>query len=272
MKTVPSFKTRRAGTRSPFEEVLENLCCWTQTATDRVRTSKHGQENTKAEHHTRAPQSRAVAAPHGSEERHPRSSQGRKVFGRMHLKPGWRPDPSAPFLPSIIMAARAARAGLAIGGRLGTCVRCLATPASPLKGMDILMANQFERSNIDLYHVMKVAAAMEQLVARQGGNDVLKGKNLITLFMEPSTRTASSFQKAMLRLGGTINESVSSAKKRRDLRGHAARAGAICRRNCDPSSANRRRKARGKCHLRSRPQCRRRRVRAPTQGCWIASS
>lgn len=85
---------------------------------------------------------------------------------------------------------------------------------SPLKGLDILSAHQFDRAKIE--HVLNVAEDMKQMVAKQGGNDLLKGKLLVTLFMEPSTRTASSFQSAMLRLGGSvvpINEAVSSAKK-----------------------------------------------------------
>jgi aspartate carbamoyltransferase len=86
--------------------------------------------------------------------------------------------------------------------------------ASPIRGLDILSANQFDRSKIE--HVLKVAEEMRVMVAKQGASDILKGKLMITLFMEPSTRTATSFQSAMLRLGGKvvpINESASSAKK-----------------------------------------------------------
>lgn len=86
--------------------------------------------------------------------------------------------------------------------------------AAPLKGKDILTAHQFDRATIE--HVLNVADEMKTMVAKQGGCDLLKGRVLLTLFMEPSTRTATSFQTAMLRLGGSvvpINESVSSAKK-----------------------------------------------------------
>jgi carbamoyl-phosphate synthase/aspartate carbamoyltransferase len=34
--------------------------------------------------------------------------------------------------------------------------------------------------------------------------NILKGKILITMFYEPSTRTSASFQSAMLRLGGSV--------------------------------------------------------------------
>ncbi|KAF1772216.1 Aspartate/ornithine carbamoyltransferase, carbamoyl-P binding [Phytophthora cactorum] len=40
------------------------------------------------------------------------------------------------------------------------------------------------------------------MVKTQGENDLLKGKLLANVFMEPSTRTSSSFQAAMKRLGG----------------------------------------------------------------------
>ena len=39
---------------------------------------------------------------------------------------------------------------------------------------------------------MDVAKGMGEMVAKQGGCDALKGKVLLTLFMEPSTRTASA--------------------------------------------------------------------------------
>lgn len=58
------------------------------------------------------------------------------------------------------------------------------------------------------------------MVKRLGSWDLLKGKVLANVFYEPSTRTSSSFQAAMLRLGGTVisvNESSSSVVKGESL-------------------------------------------------------
>lgn len=45
---------------------------------------------------------------------------------------------------------------------------------------------------------------MEEVVARCGGSDDLRGRVLATLFYEPSTRTRFSFEVAMMRLGGAV--------------------------------------------------------------------
>jgi aspartate carbamoyltransferase len=45
---------------------------------------------------------------------------------------------------------------------------------------------------------------MREMVERVGTFDLLKGKILVNLFYEPSTRTASSFTAAMERLGGSV--------------------------------------------------------------------
>ena len=54
------------------------------------------------------------------------------------------------------------------------------------------------------------------MVQDRGGNDLLKGRVLGSLFYEPSTRTSCSFQSAMQRLGGGVidvrKESSSLAK------------------------------------------------------------
>ncbi len=58
------------------------------------------------------------------------------------------------------------------------------------------------------------------MVKRMGSLDILKGRVMATAFYEPSTRTSSSFQAAMQRLGGTvvaINESSSSVVKGESL-------------------------------------------------------
>jgi len=61
---------------------------------------------------------------------------------------------------------------------------------------------------------------MRLLVKRVGTLDILKGKILANVFYEPSTRTASSFMSAMMRLGGQvipISESTSSVVKGESL-------------------------------------------------------
>lgn len=85
---------------------------------------------------------------------------------------------------------------------------------SGLKGSDIISVKQFTRN--DLHLLFTVAAEMRQLVSRGAPIDLLKGRVLCLMFYEPSTRTSSSFDAAMKRLGGstvTINESFSSTKK-----------------------------------------------------------
>ena len=74
-------------------------------------------------------------------------------------------------------------------------------------GQDILSVRQFDRDK--LQYIYRVADEMRSLVKRFGKANLLDGKILANLFYEPSTRTSSSFQAAMLRLGGrciSINE------------------------------------------------------------------
>ncbi|KAG9953414.1 bifunctional carbamoylphosphate synthetase/aspartate transcarbamylase, partial [Aureobasidium melanogenum] len=85
---------------------------------------------------------------------------------------------------------------------------------SPFKGRDITSVNQFTRKELHL--LMTVASEMRLGVEREGVLDILKNKLLCLMFYEPSTRTSSSFDAAMKRLGGQcimINESHSSTKK-----------------------------------------------------------
>ena len=86
-----------------------------------------------------------------------------------------------------------------------------ALPADQIKngffGQDILSVRQFDREK--LAYIYRVADEMRSLVKRFGKANLLDGKILANLFYEPSTRTSSSFQAAMLRLGGrciSINE------------------------------------------------------------------
>lgn len=78
-------------------------------------------------------------------------------------------------------------------------------------GRHILSVTQFTR--VELHALFDVATEMKQMVARAGHYELLRGKVLALLFLEPSTRTACSFQAAMLRLGGTCL-SVADAGKR----------------------------------------------------------
>ena len=71
-----------------------------------------------------------------------------------------------------------------------------------LKGKDILHGNQFTRKEIDA--ILKTAAQMESELKRKSALNLLKGKILVTLFFEPSTRTRMSFETAMQRLGGGV--------------------------------------------------------------------
>ena len=93
-------------------------------------------------------------------------------------------------------------------GQVNGLVRAL--PADYIKngffGQDILSVKQFDRDKLD--YIYRVADEMRSLVKRFGKANLLDGKILAVLFYEPSTRTSSSFQAAMLRLGGrtiTIN-------------------------------------------------------------------
>ena len=73
---------------------------------------------------------------------------------------------------------------------------------APFYGKDILSVKQFGRP--DLEYIFGVAHEMREMVSRVGTFDLLKGKILVNLFYEPSTRTSSSFTSAMERLGGSV--------------------------------------------------------------------
>ena len=69
-------------------------------------------------------------------------------------------------------------------------------------GRDIVSVKQFSRD--DLTYIFEVASEMRSIARRVGATDLLKGHILANLFYEPSTRTSSSFQAAMQRLGGSV--------------------------------------------------------------------
>ena len=82
-------------------------------------------------------------------------------------------------------------------------------PVHPLRGKDILRADQFTQDEIDL--IMDTAARFEGVMRAGGHLTNMAGKVLATLFYEPSTRTRLSFETAMLQLGGQVL-SVAQAK------------------------------------------------------------
>lgn len=71
-----------------------------------------------------------------------------------------------------------------------------------LKDKDILHGNQFSKKEIEA--ILKTASEMERELRSKGSLNLLKGKILVTLFFEPSTRTRLSFEAAMQRLGGGV--------------------------------------------------------------------
>ncbi len=90
----------------------------------------------------------------------------------------------------------------------------LLSQRSPFKNKPVLSVLDYERS--DLHLLFTVAQEMRLGVQREGVLDVLQGRVLCTLFYEPSTRTSSSFDAAMQRLGGrtiAIATSQSSVQK-----------------------------------------------------------
>lgn len=113
---------------------------------------------------------------------------------------------------------------------------------NPFLRKNILSVSQVTRR--DLHALFTVAEEMKLAVEREGVLDILKGKVLTTAFFEPSTRTSSSFNAAMQRLGGRvvpISEQGSSVKKgetlQDTLRTMACYSDAIVLRHPDEDSA-----------------------------------
>lgn len=85
---------------------------------------------------------------------------------------------------------------------------------NPFLRRNVTSVKQFTRS--DLHTLFTLAQEMRLAVERVGVLDLLKGRVLATLFYEPSTRTCSSFDAAMQRLGGrviNVPTEASSVKK-----------------------------------------------------------
>lgn len=81
----------------------------------------------------------------------------------------------------------------------------IATQAGRAEGVralhHVIESQQFDRQ--ELGHIFALAAEMRE-VAQSGGNDLLAGRIMASLFYEPSTRTRLSFESAMYRLGGHV--------------------------------------------------------------------
>ena len=90
---------------------------------------------------------------------------------------------------------------------------------SKFNGASILSVTQFNRD--DLLALMTVASYFADVVTHRHATDIARGRILAALFYEPSTRTSTSFQAAMLRLGGSVipltDVSVTSVSKGESL-------------------------------------------------------
>jgi aspartate carbamoyltransferase catalytic subunit len=102
---------------------------------------------------------------------------------------------------------------------LASLVDKLTCDPSTWDGASLLSVKQPTPSGVSL--LFHVAEQMKDLVIKKGGDNRLANKVLATCFYEASTRTASSFQVAMQRLGGTVihvdGQGNSSAKKEESL-------------------------------------------------------
>ncbi|KAJ2005367.1 Carbamoyl-phosphate synthase [Coemansia thaxteri] len=112
---------------------------------------------------------------------------------------------------------------------------------NPFYMKHVLSVRQFSRD--DLHLLFAVAHEMRAGVQRAGGVPLLAGRVMAAVFYEPSSRTASSFQAAMLRLGGhvfTADSETSSVAKGETLedsvRTFASYADVIALRHPQPGS------------------------------------
>ena len=89
---------------------------------------------------------------------------------------------------------------------------------SSLRGKHVLSVTQFGPS--ELHELFAVTQLMCLAVQQDGGVDVLNRRVLGEVFYEPSTRTLTSFDSAMKRVGGQtaiVNEAFSSSQKGESL-------------------------------------------------------
>ena len=79
---------------------------------------------------------------------------------------------------------------------------------------NVISVSSFGRK--DLHTLFGVAQEMRSLVEKRGQVGLLHGKVMCSVFWEPSTRTSTSFETAMIRLGGgvvSVNQITSSIAK-----------------------------------------------------------
>lgn len=126
---------------------------------------------------------------------------------------------------------------------LSTSLQSLLAQPNSFKNSHVLSVKQYTRS--DLHLLFTVAQEMRLGVQREGVMTVLRGRVLCTLFYEPSTRTSSSFDAAMQRLGGrtipiaTSSSSVQKGETLQDtLRTLACYGDAIVLRHPDEASVD----------------------------------
>ncbi|KAM0753284.1 putative bifunctional pyrimidine biosynthesis protein PyrABCN [Meredithblackwellia eburnea MCA 4105] len=137
-------------------------------------------------------------------------------------------SPVSPVIGSGALATRSPKLGAsrsprldAVDAPLQPSLMSLATPSpasqlatNPLASLSNLVQNaSYHRRHIlsvrafnrdDLHSLFGVASEMRMLVERHIPIDILRGRVMCTMFFEPSTRTSSSFQAAMNRLGGSV--------------------------------------------------------------------
>eukprot|EP01091_Cochliopodium_minus_P014955 TRINITY_DN519_c0_g1_i1.p1 TRINITY_DN519_c0_g1~~TRINITY_DN519_c0_g1_i1.p1 ORF type:complete len:345 (-),score=106.25 TRINITY_DN519_c0_g1_i1:42-1076(-) len=83
-----------------------------------------------------------------------------------------------------------------------------------LSGEDVITSEGLTKKKIE--EILDVSVMMQEVVENKGYTDLLHGKVLGNVFYEASTRTSSSYQAAMLRLGGKVlplNAATSSVQK-----------------------------------------------------------
>lgn len=71
-----------------------------------------------------------------------------------------------------------------------------------LKGRDIISSLDFDRETLE--HLFSEADKIREELRNRSILDYCRGKIMITVFLEPSTRTRLSFQFAMIKLGGIV--------------------------------------------------------------------
>lgn len=102
----------------------------------------------------------------------------------------------------------------AFGAGIMNSTKILSDDLVSWSNASILSVTQFDEEALTL--IVKISEDMRRSYDLGEQLGILRGRILGCLFYEPSTRTSSSFQAAMLRLGGTVlnlSESTSSSMK-----------------------------------------------------------